>query len=137
MTALLGLLAWLGCAVGAEPPGVVDVQVSGGVVVPVSYTGSVPVGSVSIGTWLRDDMAIRLRLLGAPPPVPADGSVSDAWTWGARVSWVRPASCEVRRRGAGGAWTWFASWDEGGRSPSSKRSRRPDSAARIVSSTRP
>ncbi len=82
MTPLLVLMAALGAAVAAEEPGLVDVQVSGGVLVPVSYTGSVPVGAVSIGTWLRDDVAVRLRLLGSPPPVPADGTVSDAWTWG-------------------------------------------------------
>ena len=82
MSALVVLLAVLAPGMAAEPPGLVDFQVSGGVLVPVSYTGSIPVGEVAIGTWLRDDMAIRLRLLGSPPPVPEDGTVSDAWTWG-------------------------------------------------------
>ena len=82
MIAFLAFVAAAAPALASEPSGVVDVQLTGGVLVPVSHTGSVSVGALSIGTWIREDMAVRLRLLGSPPPVPEDGTVSDAWTWG-------------------------------------------------------
>ena len=69
----------------AESQSVIDVHISGGVVVPVEQSGSVSVGAVSIGTWVQDDLAVRLRMLGSPPPVPASGIISDSWTWGMMV----------------------------------------------------
>jgi len=82
MTGLAAVILTTGLVQAAEPSSVIDVHVSGGVLVPVEHTGTVPVGALSVGTWVKEDLAVRLRMLGAPPPVPEDGVASDAFTWG-------------------------------------------------------
>jgi hypothetical protein len=85
MIATVTAMVFISTAHAEDAQSVIDVHASGGVVVPMEQSGSVPVGAISIGTWVQEDLAVRLRLLSSTPPVPADGQVSDAWTWGMMI----------------------------------------------------
>lgn len=81
----MAFMAGLSGALAREDENVIDVHVSAGLVVPVEHTGTVSVAAVSMGTWVHDDLALRLRLLGSTPPVPDNSALSDALTWGMMV----------------------------------------------------
>jgi len=98
MTAF-GLALALSAVVGSASadPGVIDVHGSGGALVPVEGTGTVPVGALGVALGISEVHSLGLRLLGAPPSDTAAGTTS----WGTVVELRRTVDLVGRLRPIG------------------------------------